>query len=116
MLLVGGDLRVLLADRCGTLIPVRHADRDAVGLRRNRQMPACAAAGQFEGKAQHAIGADARENRFLQDDFAISAFEHLAADRGVLALGVFAYDEEVDVAGLAVGQRTRYAVKKADRA
>ena len=34
---------------------------------------------------------------------------HAAADHGVFALGVLAHDEEVDVAGLAVGERARDA-------
>src|SRR5262249_37501247 len=37
---------------------------------------------------------------------ALGAGEPAAADRGVLALGVLAHDEEVDVARLAAGERT----------
>ena len=43
------------------------------------------------------------------DDLALGALEHAAADRRILALGVLAHDDEVDVAGLAVGERRRDA-------
>ena len=61
--------------------------------------------GQLEGESQDAIDAGPREDRFLHDEFALGAREHPAADGGVLALGVLSDHEEVDVAGLAIGQR-----------
>jgi len=39
----------------------------------------------------------------------LGAREHLAADRRILALGVLAHHVEIDVAGLAVGERARHA-------
>ena len=44
------------------------------------------------------------------------AGEHLAADRGIFALGVLAHHPEVDVAGLAVGERRRHAGHQPHRA
>ena len=71
---------------------------------------------ELEGELQDAVDADARHDRFLHHHFALGAREHLAADGGVLALGVLAHDEEVDVAGLAAGQRRRDAGHQAHRA
>ena len=44
------------------------------------------------------------------------AGEHLAADRGIFALGVLAHHPEVDVAGLSVGERRRHAGHQPHRA
>ena len=60
---------------------------------------------ELEGEPQDPVDADAGEDRLLDDDLALGALEHAPADRGVLALGVLAHDPEVDVAGLAVGER-----------
>jgi hypothetical protein len=62
-------------------------------------------AGELEGEFQHPVDADARHYGFLHDDFALGAAEHAAADRGILAFGIFADHPEVDVAGLTIGQR-----------
>ena len=64
-----------------------------------------AAARELECVAQDAVDAAPREDRFLDDELVVGALEHPAADRRVFALVVFAHDPEVDVAGLAVGQR-----------
>ena len=63
---------------------------------------------EIEGELQYAVDADARHHGFLDDDLALGAGKHLAADGGILALGVLAHDPEVDVAGLAVGERCRH--------
>ena len=57
---------------------------------------------QLEGEAQDAVHALAREHRLLEHDLALGALEHAPADRRVLAFGIFAHDDEIDVAGLAV--------------
>jgi len=49
----------------------------------------------------------AREHRLLDHQLALGAFEQLAAEVGVLALGVLAHHEEVDVAGFSSSQRAR---------
>ena len=59
--------------------------------------------------SQDAIDSRAREDRFLHDEFALGAREHPAADGRVFALGVLPDHEEVDVAGLATGERARDA-------
>ena len=64
---------------------------------------------ELEGEAQDAVDADARQDRLLHDELALGAGEHAAADGGVLALVVLAHDPEVDVAGLAAGERGRHA-------
>ena len=58
---------------------------------------------------KHAVDAGAAHHRFLHHDFALGAGEHLAADRRILALGVLAHHPEVDVAGLAAGERAGHA-------
>ena len=68
------------------------------------------------GRIAAAVGALAREHRLLQHHLALGAFEHDAAQRGVLALGVFTHHVVVDVAGLAAGQRAGHTVKQAHRA
>jgi hypothetical protein len=49
-------------------------------------------------------------------DLALGAGEHAAADGGILALGVLAHDVEVDVAGLAAGERDGHAGHQPHRA
>ncbi len=71
--------------------------------------------GQFEGVAQNAVDARPRHHGFLHDHFAIRAGEHAAADRRVLAFGVFADDEEVDVARLPAGERAGHPRQQANR-
>lgn len=71
---------------------------------------------QLEGELEDAVGADAGEDAFLDDHFALGAREQAAAAIGVLALGVLAHDEEIDLAGLAVLQRRRHAGHQAHRA
>ena len=54
-------------------------------------------------------------HRLLHDHLALGAGEHAAADRRVLTLGVLAHHPEIDIAGLAVGERRRHARHQADR-
>ncbi|KAG1436868.1 hypothetical protein G6F57_020485 [Rhizopus arrhizus] len=63
----------------------------------------------------HAVGADAREHAFLDDDFAFGPLEQAAAAVGVFAFSVLTDDEEIDVARLAVRQRGRHARHQANR-
>ena len=58
----------------------------------------------------------AREHRLLDHELALGAREHHAAEVRVLALGVLAHDEVVDVAGLAARQRAGHAFEQAHRA
>ena len=74
-----------------------------------------AALREIEGVAQDAVDADAAHHRLLHHDLALGARIHLAADRGIFALGVLAHDEEIDVARLAVGQRRWHARHQAHR-
>ena len=64
-----------------------------------------AAPGELKGVAHHALDADAREDRRLHRHLDWQADVGPAADAGVLALGVLADDDEVDVARLLPGQR-----------
>ncbi len=58
-----------------------------------------------EREAQDPVDAAPREHGLLDHDLALGALEHPPAQRRVLALGVLAHDDHVDVAGPAVGQR-----------
>ena len=105
--------------RLDPLVPVRHRDRDSVGLRGRGQMPAAPRArapGQLERVAQDPVDADPGHHRLLEHDLALGAGEHPAADRRVLALGVLADDDEVDVPGTATGQRRADAGHQPHRA
>ena len=75
-----------------------------------------AALGQLKGVFQYAVGAMAREDRFLDDDFPLGTGVHGAAQVGVFAFGVFAHHKEVDVAWLAPDQRAGHALEQAHRA
>ncbi len=68
-----------------------------------------AALGQFECKLQDPVDAGARHDGFLNHHLAIGAGKHAAADGRILAFGVLAHDEKVDVAGLPAGQRRLHA-------
>jgi hypothetical protein len=68
-----------------------------------------AALREVECEVEDAVDADAGHHGLLDDDFAVGAGKDSAADGGVLAFGVLADDEEVDVAGLAAGERAGHA-------
>ncbi len=107
VILVGANARILRRHRAKALVPVRHRDRDAVGLGRRGDVLRRARLRQLEGELEDAIHALAREDGLLEHDLALGAFEHATADRRILAFGVLAHDDEIDVAGLAVGERRR---------
>ena len=71
---------------------------------------------ELERELHDAVDALAAEHRLLEHDLALGAFVHAAADRRVLALGVLAHDDEVDVARLAAGERRRDARHQPARA
>ena len=71
---------------------------------------------ELEGEFQHAVDADAGQHGLLHHHFALGAGKDAAADRGIFAFGVFAHHPEIDVAGLAVGERRRHAGHQPDRA
>ena len=50
------------------------------------------------------------------DEFTVGVREHAAADGGIFALGVLAHHPEIDIAGLAVGERRRHARHQPHRA
>ncbi|KAG1244562.1 hypothetical protein G6F68_015399 [Rhizopus microsporus] len=85
VLLVGLDVGVVLAHGIGAFVPPRHADGDAIALGGHRQLLAFAAVGQFERVAHDAVGAGARDDGFLDDDFAVGVGEQAAAKIGVFA-------------------------------
>ena len=70
---------------------------------------------ELKGEFQHAVDAGAAHHRLLHHHLALGAGEHAAADRRILALGVLAHHPEIDVAGLAVGERARHAGHQTDR-
>ncbi len=68
---------------------------------------------QREGVLDDALDARAREDRRLDADLAGMALVHATADARVLALGVLAHEQHVDVARRAAGQRARDALEQA---
>ena len=113
VLLVQRDLWVVLGDFVRALVPPGHADGDAVALGGQGDVLLGAALGQIKSELEQAVGAVARVDRFLDDDFAVGAFVHHAAERCVFALGVLAHHVVVDVARLATCQRAGHAFKQA---
>ncbi len=109
MELVPLHVGVALGHFLHAFVPVRHGDGDAVRFGRRGEVLLRRRAGELEGEFQDAVDADAAHHRFLHHDLALGAGEHLAADRRILTLGVLAHHPEVDVAGLAVGERARHA-------
>ncbi len=99
--------RVLLRHRVEALVPVRHRDRDAVRFGRGGHVLRRAPSRELERELHDPVDALAREHRFLEHDFALGAFEHPAAHRRILAFGVLADDDEIDVARLAIRERRR---------
>ena len=69
----------------------------------------------LEGVLQHAVDPDAGHHRLLDHDLAVGPLEDAAADAGVLALGVLADDEEVDVTRHPTRQRAGHARDEAAR-
>ena len=61
--------------------------------------------GQLERVLHDAVHAHAREDGFLEHDFALGARKNLAADGRIFTFGVFAHHVEVDLAGLAIRER-----------
>jgi hypothetical protein len=70
-----------------------------VSLRRGRRLARSKAK-----RRTHAVDAVPGHHGFLQHDLALGALKHPAANRRVLALGVLAHHQEVNVAGLAAHQ------------
>ncbi|OSR85988.1 hypothetical protein BV330_04544 [Pseudomonas syringae pv. actinidiae] len=79
-------------------------------------MLAFALAGHLERELENTIDTAAGEHRLLQHELVFSVFEHDPAQRRVLAFGVFAHHDEVDVTRLAIGKRAGYAGEQANRA
>jgi hypothetical protein len=100
---------IALRHRLHALVPVRHGDGDAVRLRRGREMLLRRLLRQLERELQHAVDADAGQDRLLHDDLTVGAGKRPPADRRIFALGVLAHDPEIDVAGFSSGQRRRHA-------
>src|SRR5690554_6741645 len=104
MELVDMDLGVVVRHGGYPLVPPGHGNSDAIGLGRRGKLLAWPGLGQLESVLQHPVGAVAGHDRFLNDNFALGAFKHFATDTGVFALGILAYDVEINIAGLTVGQ------------
>lgn len=59
---------------------------------------------QSKGKPHHPVNAAPGEDRLLGDGLFRFAMIDAPTDLGVLALGVFAHDDKIDVVGSAAGQ------------
>ena len=113
VILVGADAGVFLFHFREALIPIRHRDRDAVGLGARGHVLAGALLRELERVLEDAVDTLAREGRDLLYDLAVGAFVHPPAEAGVFALGVLAHHVVVDVARLAAGERAGQAREKA---
>ncbi len=71
---------------------------------------------QIEREFQDAVDANARHHGLLRHEFTVGVREHASADGRVFAFGVFAHDPEIDIPGLAVGERRRHAGHQPHRA
>ena len=116
VILVPLHFRIVLRHRLHALVPIGHRDRDAVGLGRRGQMLLRARLREIEREFQDAVDADARHHGLLGDELTVGVREHAPADGGILTFGVFAHHPEIDIAGLAVGERRRHAGHQSHRA
>ena len=107
--LIGANRRMVCRHCTKAFVPIRHRDRDAVRLRRRRQVLGRTRAREIERELHDSIDAFAGKNRFLKHDLALGALEHPSADRRIFPFGVLANDDEVDVAGFAICERRRDA-------
>src|SRR5947209_7116553 len=115
MVLIGADISILSRDCGKPFVPKSHRIIDAVGLGRRSNVIAAQATRQFEGVANDAVGAAARENRLLYHDLISGAGVQPPANLRVLALGVLAHDPEVDIAGFAIPERRNDTGKQTNR-
>ena len=91
-------------------VPQHHAVALRVGLGdRGDALLLVAFDGEIEGKAHDAVDAAAGEHGGLDGDFFGLHLVDEAADLGVLALGVLADHDEIDVAAFGPGQRRVHA-------
>ena len=88
---------------------------DPVGLGGRSHVLLLGAARELEGELQDTIDALAGEDRLLDRELVLRALEHAAAELAVLAFGILALHPEIDLAGLAVGERRRHALEQAHR-
>src|SRR5262249_36744874 len=112
VILLDSHVGIVLGHGAHTLVPERHRVNDAVRLRGRSQLAAWPRAGKFEGVAQDAIDAAAREDALLHRQLVLGAGIEAAADLRIFALVVLAHDQEIDVAGPAAGERARYALEQ----
>ena len=94
---VGLHVGIVLRHFVEDLVPQHHAVALRVRLGDQRQVLARALARQLEREAVDALDAGAREHGSLGGDLLRQAPVHAAAGAGVLALGVLADDDPVDV-------------------
>ena len=104
--------RELGRDLVGDLVPEHVAVAGRIRLRRARE-DAPPAGGELERVAQHALDALPREDARLHRHLACEALVRAPADPGVLALGVLAHEQHVDVGRRATGERARHACRAA---
>src|SRR3974390_3123004 len=102
---IGTNVRKLRPDVLNTLVPIGHADVDAVRFCRRSQMLLAAAARKFEGIAHDAVDAEARHDRLLYDELAVGSLEGSSTQGGILTLGILSDDDKVDIAWAATRQR-----------
>ena len=114
VLVLDADLGVLLAHQRDDLVPEHHGVVEGVRLGAGDEL-LLALHRQVEGVADDALGALAGEERGLGHDLIGGARADPAADAAVLALGVLADRDEVDVRGGPIAQRARDARQQLGR-
>ncbi len=117
VVLVPRHVGIVLRHLLDPLVPVRHGDRDAVRLGGRGQVLLRTAS----ARARRRISGCGRRRCGVITVSCMTISRSVpgniaAADRRILALGVLAHDVEVDVAGLAAGERRRHARHQPHRA
>jgi hypothetical protein len=112
---VGRDLGIVYGHGGEALVPVGHGVDDAVRLGRRGQVSLRPTLRQLESVAKRAVDALPREDVFLDHRLLLGSGVEHSADLGVLALVVLAHDEEIDVPGLAAGERRADAFEEPHR-
>ena len=105
------DVGVALGHGRGDLVPEHVAVARGVRLGRARD-EAAPLAGEREGVLDDPLDAGAREDGGLDADLAWMTLMRAAPDARVLALGVLAHEQHVDIAGRAAGQGARHACQQ----
>ena len=111
----GGDARILRRELPEQALPERVALRHGVALVRHADLGEAVRPRVIEGVLDDAMHALEGIDLLLDRDLVVGACLEAAADVHVCAFGVLAEDDEIDVGGPAVFQRTEPLVQQPNR-